>query len=272
MHFVVTGGSSGVGAALVARLTNAGHTVTNLDVQKPSIDIPGSQFVPINLADADVVRSTIDQIPQAADGLANVAGIARADDPVKVIAVNFLGARLITELLTERIRASGSVVNVSSVAGSDWQARFDRIAPLLATESFEEGLSWCQAHTEVLARDPYTFSKRCLSGWSALRAESLKTTGVRTNCISPGGIDTRLHPQFKDLMGAAHAQWEVEQVGRLASPDDIAQVLDMLLTSEANWLNGADVPVDGGYAAGRASGWIDFNESPAMQAIRAKQG
>ena len=180
--------------------------------------------------------------------------------------------RLLTELLTPRIRRLGTVVSVSSVAGWDWQTRLDRIAPLLETETFEEGAAWCRDFEAAAARDTYTFSKRCLSAWTAKRAQTFRNTGVRVNCISPAAIDTPLHPQFVELMGKAHADWGIAQVGRMATPADVAEVLDMLLTAETAWLNGADLPVDGGYAAGRASGWIDFSQSPAMQAIRAKKG
>ena len=271
MQLVVTGGSSGVGAALVARLTGAGHAVINLDVQAPSSPVQGSDYRPLDLSDPAAIAAAVSAMPDQVDGLANVAGIARAPQPQKVLAVNFLGARLLTELLTPRIRRLGTVVSVSSVAGWDWQTRKERIAPLLDTGSFEEGAAWCQEHEAVLARDPYTFSKRCLSAWTAARAQTFQSTGVRVNCISPAAIDTPLHPQFTELMGKEHSDWNVAQVGRVATPADIAEVLDMLLTSETAWLNGADLPVDGGYAAGRASGWIDFNESPAMKAIRAKQ-
>ena len=43
----------------------------------------------------------------------------------------------------------------------------------------------------------------------------------------------------------------------------------MALTGESGWLNGVDIPVDGGYTAGIESGWIDFNSSPLMQQVNA---
>ena len=271
MNFVVTGGSSGVGAALVSRITAAGHQVSNLDVQAPAEDIAGSQFVQVDLSDTVAIEAAVQSLPATIDGLANVAGIARAADPVVVLAVNFLGLRHLTEMLSPRIKPGGSVVSVSSIAGWDWQNRVDRVAPLLASQGFVDGRAWCEAHSQLLARDPYTFSKRCVSAWVASKAQEFRQTGVRYNTVSPGGIDTPLFPQFEELMGTEHSNWEVAQVGRRATPEDIAQALDMLLTSEVAWLNGADVPVDGGYTAGLASGWIDFSESPAMQAVRARK-
>ena len=58
------------------------------------------------------------------------------------------------------------------------------------------------------------------------------------------------------------------QTGRIAEPADIAAVIDLLLTGECSWLNGVDVPVDGGYSAGIESGRIDCADSPLMRRIR----
>ena len=69
------------------------------------------------------------------------------------------------------------------------------------------------------------------------------------------------------LMGHDHSEWTQAQTGRIADPADIAEVIDLLLTGECGWLNGVDVPVDRGYSAGIASGWIDCADSPLMQRI-----
>ena len=68
-------------------------------------------------------------------------------------------------------------------------------------------------------------------------------------------------------MGKAQSDWSRAQAGT-ASPKDIAEVVDLLLTGDCGWLNGADIPVDGGYWVGIESGWIDFAASPAMMARR----
>jgi len=162
MKIIVTGGASGVGAALVERL--AEHEVWILDVQSPNGLADAHRFIPLDLSDAQAIDRVVADLPDALDGLANVAGIAQAPQPHTVVAVNFLGLRHLTESLIPRLVPGGRVVNVSSIAGRDWQSRVQWLLPLLETQSFAEGMNWCQEHLEGLGRDPYTFSKRLVAG------------------------------------------------------------------------------------------------------------
>ena len=264
MKLVITGGASGLGEALVNRLRD--HELWILDVQPPAELARGHRFLPMDLSDAAQIDQAVAALPASVDALANVAGIAAAAVPEKVVAVNFLGLRHLSAALAPRLKKGGSIVNVSSIAGRDWQARYERLKPLLETGSFADGLAWCQAHTELYGRDPYTFSKRLVTAHTLRTAEVGVAEGFRVNCVSPGPIETPLYPQFESLMGKAQSDWMAAQAGRIAGPNDIAEVIDLLLTAECGWLNGVDVPVDGGYTAGIESGWVDFNDSPVMQA------
>lgn len=270
MRIIVTGGASGLGAALVDRL--AAHEIWILDLNSPTRLVDTHRFVPLDLSDAQAINRVLADLPDALDGLANVAGIAKAPRQETVIAVNFLGLRHLTENLTSRLVSGGRVVNVSSIAGRDWQSRYERLLPLLETKSFSDGMHWCQAHPEHLGRDPYTFSKRLVTAYTLRSAQEGVKKGFRINCVSPGPIDTPLYPEFESLMGKAQSDWTRAQVGT-ASPNDIAEVVELLLTGHCGWLNGADIPVDGGYTAGLESGWIDFAASPAMRArAEARRG
>jgi NAD(P)-dependent dehydrogenase (short-subunit alcohol dehydrogenase family) len=268
-EFVVTGGSSGVGAALVARLLAGGHRVFSLDVQPP-VETSGAEWIECNLGDAASIATAVRGLPATIAGLANVAGMARAPDPVTVMAVNFLGMRELTRQLTPRLQDGAGIVCVSSIAGRDWRGRIEKLAPLLATESMQDGLDWCVVNADLFARDPYTWSKRAVTAW-VLRAAALHAMrSTRILCVSPGGIQTPLTPQFDALMGKAQAEWTNAQTGRAAVPDEIAEVLEMLLCQPCRWLNGVDLPVDKGYTAGLDAGWIDFQQSPVMVARRAR--
>ncbi|MXY05992.1 MAG: SDR family NAD(P)-dependent oxidoreductase, partial [Gammaproteobacteria bacterium] len=98
MKIIVTGGASGVGAALVERL--AEHEVWILDVKSPDRLVDAHRFVPLDLSDEQAINRVVADLPDSLDGLANVAGIARAPEPQTVVAVNFLGLRHLTECLT----------------------------------------------------------------------------------------------------------------------------------------------------------------------------
>ena len=263
MKIVVTGGASGLGEALVHCL--ADHEVWILDIKAPAAMSGNHQYIETNLSDPAAIDQAVAALPDEIDALANVAGIASAPDPTLVVAVNFLGLRHITSQVIPRFQGSGRIVNVSSIAGRDWQGRFERIQPLLATASFAEGLAWCQENVDTLSRDPYTFSKRAVTAHTMLAAGDAVRSGYRVNCISPGPIETPLYPEFESLMGEAQSDWMKAQTGRIASPTDIAEVAALLLTGNCGWLNGVDIPVDGGYSAGLASGWIDLATSPVMQ-------
>lgn len=263
MNIVVTGGASGLGEALVKRLT--GHDAWILDVKQPDALAERHQFIALDLSDPAAIDRALGDLPASVDGLANVAGIASASEPETVLAVNFLGLRQLSEGLIPRLTDGGRIINVSSVAGRDWQSRYERLEPLLGTTSFAEGLAWCREHRDQLARDPYTFSKRLVTALTLRMAQGGISGGYRVNCVSPGPIETPLLPQFESLMGKAQSDWMSAQTGRAASPEDIAEVVDLLLTGACGWLNGVDIPVDGGYTAGIDAAWIDFAESPLMR-------
>ncbi|MEM1230537.1 MAG: SDR family oxidoreductase [Pseudomonadota bacterium] len=268
MKLIVTGGASGVGRALLSMLS--AHEVWVLDRNRPEDLGSGHHYVPLDLADERAIEAALQALPGQIDGLANVAGIAQARQPEQVLAVNFFGMRRLSEALEPKLRG-GAIVNVSSIAGRDWQAKLARLEPLLSSTSFEQDLRWCAEHREQFARDPYTLSKRLVTAYTLRSAQRALKAGFRINCISPGPIETPLYPTFESIMGKAQSDWTAAQTGRIATPEDIAEVLALLLTGPCSWLNGVDVPVDGGYCAGLDAGWIDFSASPVMRALAARK-
>jgi NAD(P)-dependent dehydrogenase (short-subunit alcohol dehydrogenase family) len=271
---VVTGGSSGVGKALVSRLSERGCRVFNLDRHADDNGVPNCTYIACDLANENSIDAAVAKLPAGISGLANVAGIAQSAEAAQVLAVNFFGLRHLTESLIPRLDEGAGIVSVSSVAGRDWLAKYDLLKPLLETRSMSEGIAWCEANNDhYWRRDPYSFSKKCVTAYTLRQAGSGIPGKFRINAVSPGPIATPLYPEFESLMTREHSDWTIAQTQRAAQPNDIAEVLEFLVIGECGWLNGVDIPVDGGYTSGLDTGWIDFESSPAYVArMKRKSG
>jgi len=256
---VVTGGTTGMGAATVVRLKNAGCMVHVLDVTAPAEQ--HVEFTRCDLGDVDAIDRFVRELHQI-DALVNVAGIATAEPPEKVLAVNFLGLRHLTEAMLPRMNEGGCVVNVASTAGWDWQKRADVVKKVLDTRSFADGLAWARANRAEWAANPYKFSKQCAAAYTHRASGIARAHRVRVNCVNPGSTETQLTPAFRKLVGEAMYDWGVAQVGRAGTPDDIAEVIEWLAVGQNRWLNGVEIIVDGGYLSGVVGGWVDLDASP----------
>ena len=105
-QIVITGGATGIGEATVTRPVERGHRVVILDVNEPASGTD-AEFVRCDLGDPESIEAALAELPDQADSLINVAGIANAEDMAAVVAVNFLGLRQITEAFVPRIAAGG---------------------------------------------------------------------------------------------------------------------------------------------------------------------
>ncbi len=148
----LTGGATGIGAATVARLLAADCQVFVLDVAEPVL--PHTTFIHCDLGRPDAIDAATAKLPQRIDSLVNVAGIAGSVGAADAIAINFLGLRHLTESLVGRIAAGGSVVNVASTAGWDWQKRADVVKGLLDTADFAAGIELARRAPPRMDRQP----------------------------------------------------------------------------------------------------------------------
>lgn len=256
---VLTGGATGIGAAAATRLLAAGCEVHVLDVVAPTL--PNTRFVHCDVGRPEAIDAAIQKLPDRIDALINVAGIAGPQPAVGVVAVNFLGLRHLTESLVPRV-AGGSIVNVASTAGWDWQKRADVVKSLLDTTDFASGLKWLTTHASEWTGNPYKFSKQCAAAYTHRAAGLALPHRARVNCVNPGAVETQLTPAFRELIGTAMYDWGVAQIGGHAKPDDIAEVIEFLAIGQCRWLNGVEIVVDGGYISGIVGGWIKLDESP----------
>ncbi len=252
---VVTGGSSGIGAAVVSRLIAADCEVWNLDVADQTLDAVNT--VHCDLADPAAVEGVLNKLPARIDGFASVAGVAPGVlSDTHLMAINFLSVRLLIEHLIETVSDAGSMVIVASSAGRDWRDNETAVNAMLDTTSYEAGLDWLKQNAHLWQDKAYKFSKQCAAAYTYRAAGLGREQHIRVNCVNPGIVETRLSPSFRSMLGEETFDYIVNASGRAGQPDDIAAVVEYLLLGDCEWLNGVELTVDGGYHAGLVGGWI----------------
>jgi NAD(P)-dependent dehydrogenase (short-subunit alcohol dehydrogenase family) len=260
---VVTGGASGVGAALVELLGELGAaSVTVLDVKEATVPRGGS-FLRTDLADRASIDAAVAAIDGPVDVLFNNAGVAATLPARVVMSVNYLGARRLTEGLLPKMPSGAAVANTASIAGGQWPQRLAQILELLAIDDWDKALAWVDEHGDLVA-DPYSFSKECMQVHTMRSSKATIARGVRTNSVCPGIIETPLIPDFEATMSRPLLEWTANQgLGRFATPAEIAAVLAFLGSDASAYMNGTNLIADSGFTASMTTNQVDFSTLPS---------
>lgn len=234
---LLTGASRGIGHATVKRFSSAGWRVITCSRHPFPENCPWEMgpedHLQVDLADsADTVRA-INEVKQRLvggrlDALVNNAGISpkgldgrrlgTIDTDLKdwqaVFQVNFFAPVMLARgLVAELAAAKGSVVNVTSIAGS-------RVHPF--------------------AGAAYATSKAALAGLTREMAADFGPLGIRVNAISPGEIDTAiLSPGTDKIVAQIPLQ-------RLGTPEEVAKAIYFLCTDQSSYVHGAEIHINGG--------------------------
>jgi NAD(P)-dependent dehydrogenase (short-subunit alcohol dehydrogenase family) len=231
---VVTGGASGIGAAIAAELLRCGARVAAFDLD-PSGCPDGVLGVPVDVSDDDSVRAGVRQVVDSWGGLdvlVNNAGIGAQgqvdanDDAewLRVLDVNLLGVVRTTRAALPHLRRSpaAAVVNTGSIA---------------ATAGLPE-------------RALYSASKGAVLALTRAMAADHVREGIRVNCVNPGTADTpwidRLLSRADDPEAERAALDARQPHGRLVSAEEVATAVAYLASPRSGSTTGVALAVDGG--------------------------
>lgn len=249
---VVTGAASGIGAQVARTLAARGARVVGID--RPQAAYP-HDVADLLAADvrADLSRpdGPVDAAARVGDSvgiLVHCAGVAATRPWREVVAINTLAPRDLTRLLAPRMAQDPAVVAVASQAGFRWRENYGRAQRLLAEDDWDRALATVADVPDIQAQC-YGISKEALIVHTLGLAAERPAPGLRANAVSPGVVDTPLLPDFTTSMGAEAINGSRAWAGRHARPDDVADVIAFLCSPDARWVNGAEIPVDGGYGA-----------------------
>jgi meso-butanediol dehydrogenase / (S,S)-butanediol dehydrogenase / diacetyl reductase len=241
---LVTGGGTGIGAAVARRLAADGYRVTVTGrrarpIEEIAAEIDGLAVVADTGDPAAAERAVAETVARfgGLDALVCNAGIG-GDGSLRdleprtwddVLRVNLTGAFLTARAaIGQLVARRGSMVTVSSAAG-------------------------LRASADSLA---YCASKAGLAMLTQCIALDHGPEGVRANCICPGWVRTPMADEEMDTLGArlgtdrdrAYDACLVDvPLRRAASPEEVAAVVAWLLSDEASYVNGAVLPIDGGH-------------------------
>ena len=233
---LLTGASRGIGHATVKRFAAAGWRVITCSRHPFPENCPWEagpdDHIQVDLSDPGSTEQAITETKRRINGelhaLVNNAAISPKADGGKrltsiqtsyqdwqhVFQVNFFAPIMLARGLLDELKAAkGSVVNVTSIAGS-------RVHPF--------------------AGAAYATSKAALAALTREMAADFGAVGVRVNAIAPGEIDTSmLSPGTEKII-------EHIPMHRLGTPDEVAKIIYVLCTDTASYLNGAEIHINGG--------------------------
>jgi 3-oxoacyl-[acyl-carrier protein] reductase len=235
-HAVVTGGATGLGYAIAARLIASGGSVTlwdrDFEAAQRAAGVLGvkAQAVEVDVARHESVQQAVQSTllhTRRVDALVNSAGITGPntkvwDYPVQawqqVIEVNLNGlfhcCREIVPLMREA--NYGRIVNIASVAGKDGNPN----------------------------ASAYSASKAAVMALTKSLGKELADTCVRVNCVTPAAVKTAIF----DQMSEQHIQFMLSKIpmGRFGTPEEVAALVGWLCTEECSFSTGAVFDLSGG--------------------------
>jgi len=227
---IVTGGSGGIGAAIVSRFVREGASVTIVDTSEPSNRADaGTPWIEADIANPDVygliVRECLDRYGKL-DVLVNNAGIqirepfleAKVESWNRIFAVNLKAPYFLAQRAALAMEKGGTIINIASV------------------------------HDETPHRHNsiYCLTKAAMRMLTKSLALELAERGIRVNSISPGAIATNINRDVLSDEDSRRRLMAQIPLARIGVPEDIAGAAVFLASAESSYVTGATLYIDGG--------------------------
>lgn len=247
MHAAVTGAASGIGRAIASRFAHAGAEVTLLDLNAAGAEVVAAEIasetsgrvsaIACDVSEENSVATAFNQIAQSnhLDVLVNSAGVAHVGSIMtttslefdRLYRINVRGTYLAMQAAIPLMkqRKGGVILNMASIAATC-------------------GLS---------DRFAYSMTKGAVLAMTLSVAKDCPPLNIRCNCISPARVHTPFVDGFlaSNYPGQETAMMQklaaAQPIGRMGTPEEIAQLALFLSSDAASFITGADYPIDGGF-------------------------
>jgi len=231
---LVTGGSNGIGRAIVMRLIADGFDVVNADVQAPKEAMAGERHVKIDLADARSCTQALRELTERTKitTLVNNAGIVR---PASVEEATDADLQAVVAL-----NVAASLRCMQAVLPAMKDAKYGRIVNISSRAALGKTL-----------RVAYSATKAALHGMTRTAALELGVHGITVNAVGPGPIATELFTRVNPPDAPATKRIiESIPVQRMGTADDVAHAVAMLVDERSGFITGQVLYVCGGMTVG----------------------
>ncbi|WP_426412550.1 SDR family NAD(P)-dependent oxidoreductase [Bradyrhizobium ganzhouense] len=218
-HALVTGASSGIGAAIVDRLLRDGWRVTGISRRAGTFDHPAYAHLSLDLADVDAIKAAVAELaPMAlvhAAGMLKVAplGSLSHDDGAAMWRLHVDVAMRLADALAPRLPQGGRIIFIGSRTASG-----------------------------AAGRGQYAATKAALVALARSWASELAPRGITVNVVAPAATET---PMLNDPT-RANVTPKLPPIGRFIQPEEVAAAVAFLLSGEAAAITGQQLVICGG--------------------------
>lgn len=247
--YVITGGTTGIGAAVREQLQAQGHEVFNLDYKG------GDYLADLSTKEGrkGAIQAVFEKYPDGIDVLICNAGVGPTAPPKAIFALNFFASVQLAEGLRPLLKKKhGNCVITSSNSITNMTVRMDWVDMLADVMDEDRILEFAETIPKNLTPSCYSSSKRALARWVRRISPSWAVDGLRINSVAPGNTTTPMTQNMTEAqMNAALLIPIPTRYGTKTFLDagEIANGILFLASPMASGINGIILFVDGGIDA-----------------------